>query len=599
MRTLLILLMILVSSLLAFGCLGGQKTMSVADESGADSLSAPIFAETKLFNIDTEMMAQEFLNLQLPVTKKIDSTIAYNAVYEMLLDSILAKDYKSFDIASEPLLENQYQEMYNDYLLRIAFKKQIVDSITVDSAEVLAAYDENRERFHKPTMYRAQHIVISGDNLLHSADSAAYLKYTKEQVDSIARSQVDSLRERLLEGANFDTLAMMYSQDPGSAEAGGDLGYLRLNQLVAPFDSTVEHTPIDSISGVIKTQFGWHVLKVLDKSEDHYSPVDSVYSNLAALVKQKKIAERGQEFLDSVRESGTMVVDTAMLDSVDEGMDPNTVLAVVNPEEKELGCDTIFYKEYRANSAYLAQKLRMQMPLTLENKLKILDVLSNKYHMYRAAALLGYTKDPDLLAWSKNKIMRYAVSTMRKKLFDDGYEPTVEEMRKYYDIHMDDYQVERPLKVQHIVFQDSAMAEYVRDVASAGISFDDLIDQYYPGDPEIKQAAANLGYIGKDDMPDEFWRRAMSTPVGEVSKPVKTEYGYHIIKVLDRNHSQPFESAKSRIKSILLEQHKKELRNKTVEDYIGGKPKIHWAVLDKLHYKEGPPPINPAMIGRM
>ncbi|MEZ5358750.1 MAG: peptidylprolyl isomerase [Candidatus Zixiibacteriota bacterium] len=600
MRTISITLMIVISGLVLFGCFGGQKTMSVATDAGADPNAAPVFVETKLLNIDTEMMANQFLIQQLPVSKKIDSTIAINSAYEMLLDTILAKDYKKFDLSTVPHLQTQHDDMYFDYLLRLTYKKHIVDSVTVDSSEVLSTYDEYKERFFKPTMYRVQHIVVSGENLMASADSSIYMQYSDEQVDSIARAQVMSLRERIVGGASFDTLAIMYSQDPGSADNGGDLGYLELNQLVSPFDSTVEHTPVDSLSGVIKTRYGWHVLKVLDKSLEHYSPIDSVYGALASLVKEKKVAERGKFFLDSLRESGEMLIDTALVESVDTLTNPDIVLAIINPSDKVNGCDTIFFKEYRGNAAYLAQQLRLQTPLSLEDKLQILTTMSNKYHFHRAAILMGYDKDPEIVAWSENKLKRYAVSTMRKEMLDDGYAPSDEDMRAYYDSHMDDYQVERPLKIQHIVFQDSAMAEYVRDVATSGIEFEELIDQYYPGDPDIKQAAANLGYIGKQDMPAEFWRQAMSTPVGEVSRPVKTEYGFHIIKVLDRNHSIPFESAKNRIKTILMEKHKKAVRDNFVEDHIGGKPIFHWDVFEFLHYKDVGPPINPAsMMGRM
>lgn len=598
MRLFVITLVVLFGALILSGCQGGQKSLPVADEAAADSTSAPIFAETKILTIDSEMMAEEFKNQQLPVTKKIDSTIALNSVYEMLLDTILAKDYESFDLDAHPLLKKQFFDMYNDFLLRLTYQKHIVDSVTVDSAAVQAAYDEYKERFFNPERYRAQHIVISGDNLRHSADSVFYLEYSDLQIDSIARSQVESLRERLLGGANFDTLAIMYSQDPGSADKGGDLGYFELKQMVAPFDSTVEHTPIDSISGVIKTQFGWHVLKVLDKSEEHYSPIDSVYDVLASLVKEKKVAERGKAFIDSIRESGVTIIDTSIFKMDESLLNPDTALAFINPDDKKFGNDTLTYGEFRSNKGYIARQMRMQMPLSLENKLTIAKALTNKYHMYRSAALLGYTEDPELVNWAKQKKLRYAVSTMRKDLLQDGYEPTDEEMRSYYDSHMDEYQVKRPLKVQHIVFADSNLAEHVRDVASSGIEFDALIDQYYPGDPEIKQAAANLGYIGMQDMPEAFWRAANATRVGDISKPVKTEYGYHIIKVLDRNNSIRFESAKGRISAILKEQHKKNIRDTYVEEYIGGPPEIHWDVLDKLHYKLAPPPINPAMMGR-
>ncbi len=598
MRTFVNTLLILIAALIMFGCQGGQKSLRIADELDRDSTMAPVFAYSEFLTIDTDMMAEQFLSEQLPVSKKIDSSIAENSVYEMLLDSVLALNFISFNLDDHPLLKKQHDEMYNDYLIRLMYQKHIVDSITVSDSEVVAAYDEHKERFLLPLRYRARHIVISGENLRRSADSSIYMEHTVEEVDSIARSQVESIRQRVLTGANFDTLAIMYSQDPGSAERGGDLGYFELSQMVAPFDSTVAHTPVDSISGVIKTQYGWHVVKVLDKQEEHYASLDSVFTVLSSLMKEKKTQERGTIFIDSVRHNSVMIIDTSVLLVDDSVLQPKAILALINPDDLIYGNDTIFYSEFRKNATYFGRQLRMEFPLSIENKLKITDLLSNKYHMYRAAGIMKYTEIPEIKEWSEKTRMRYAISTMRKDFYKDLLDPTDEELRAYYDSHMEDYQVERPLKIQHIVFEDSSMAEHVRDVASGGADFDELIDQYYPGDDEIKSAAANLGYIGINDMPTDFYRRALVTPIGEISRPVKTEYGYHIIKVLDKNHSVRFESAKNRIKTILKEKAKKSLRNSFIESKIGELPVVLWQNLDKLHYKVLPGPVNPALINR-
>ena len=581
-----------------FACQGGQKNLSVKDEADRDSTAAPIFAESKFLNIDINMMAEEFQREMLPVSKKIDSSIAENAVYEMLLDSLLALKFEDFDLDEEPYLKKQHDDMWHDLLLRKMYQKFIIDSVSADSGEVLAAYEEFKDRFFMPKKYRARHIVISGDNLRHSSDSAEYLNLTENQIDSIAHDKVSQLRERLLTGANFDTLAMIYSQDPGSADAGGDLGYFELTQMVSPFDSTVEHTPIGSVSGLIKTRFGWHIVKVVDVADEHYQPFDSVSTALEALVKERKVAERATHIIDSISTSGITIIDTSLL-KVDDSIPARTsVLALINPDDKVNGNDTLYFSDYLSQVGFYAQQLRLAFPLPLEDKIKLVNIMTNKFHMYRAAILMHYDQDPELEKWSYVTRLKYAISMMRKDLFDDKYAPTDNELKAYYDSHQADYEVERPFKVQHIVFADSNMAEYVRDVAMAGTDFDDLIEQYYPGDPDIKEAAANLGYIGQGDMPPSFWRAALITSVGDISRPVKTQYGFHIIKVLDKNNSMRFETAKGRIETILKEKHKKDLRNSYIIKKIGKPPVIHWDLLGKLYYKKGPAPVNPSLRGR-
>jgi len=164
-------------------------------------------------------------------------------------------------------------------------------------------------------------------------------------------------------------------------------------------------------------------------------------------------------------------------------------------------------------------------------------------------------------------------------------------MRAYYDSHAVDYQVERPVKVQQIIFADSNLAEYVRDLLNSGADFMEMVDKYYPGDSEIKRSAADLGFIGPSDMPNAFWQTAITTPVGRTSSPVKTQYGYHLIKVLEKKNTTPFEDARFRIEPYLKEQHTLELLRKAVESRIGGPPTIHWNRFGDL-YRFPPPPLQ-------
>ncbi|MCK5124963.1 MAG: peptidylprolyl isomerase [candidate division Zixibacteria bacterium] len=593
MSRILKLLAVVVVFLLVYGCGGSQKSIPVSDESVRDSNAAPIFAESDFLIIDIDMMADQFQRELIPMSKVLDSGLVENSVYEMLFDSLLGEDFEDFDLESVPHLKKQHEEMWNDYLLRLFYQKKVIDAVTVDSADVLSAYEEHKERFFSPKKYRARHFVISGDNLRASADSAEYVNFSDEQLDSLARSQVEGLRERALKGANFDTLAIMYSQDPGSSELGGDLGYFETRQMVAPFDSAVENTPIGEISGLIRTSFGWHVIKVEDMFEEQYLTIDSVYDILYSLVREKNLLSQGKHFIDSISLAGEIAIDSNAMQLPDSFLTPQTVYAVINPNDKVLGNDTINFGMFRGQAGYFAKQMRMEFPLNLENKIILVKTIANRFHLTRAAIMVGFDKEPELEKWSYHTRLKYAVSTMRKKFIEDGFEPSDEDLRAYYDAHAEDYRVERPLKVQHIVFADSNLAEHVRDVALSGIEFDTLIDQYYPGEPDIKKAASNLGFIGEKDMPKSFWRAAMITPVGDVSKPIRTDYGFHIIKVLEKNHSVRFEVAKSKIKTIMKEKHKKSVRNSFIESKIGGPPTIHWELFEKLYRKVLPPPSNP------
>ena len=123
----------------------------------------------------------------------------------------------------------------------------------------------------------------------------------------------------------------------------------------------------------------------------------------------------------------------------------------------------------------------------------------------------------------------------------------------------------------------------------------EMVDKYYPGDPDIRHAAADLGEIGPNDMPGEFWRVAQATAVGTISHPVRTEYGYHLIKVLSRKYSLDFGQATAKIKPILMRDHQRQLLRAFVDARLSEAPKIHWEYMDKLYFVRPGGPTEPPL----
>ena len=77
----------------------------------------------------------------------------------------------------------------------------------------------------------------------------------------------------------------------------------------------------------------------------------------------------------------------------------------------------------------------------------------------------------------------------------------------------------------------------------------------------IRAELANLGAVGPDDVPARLWEAAMTTPVGDISHPVLTEYGYHIVKVIDRIDTKSLPNVSNKIRTILKKQHNQEVFN--------------------------------------
>ena len=108
--------------------------------------------------------------------------------------------------------------------------------------------------------------------------------------------------------------------------------------------------------------------------------------------------------------------------------------------------------------------------------------------------------------------------------------------------------------MQHIIFADSATALAVRDSILAGADFKDMALRYYPGEPEIREVAYDLGYISDEELGKRFYDYANSLQDGEVSLPFKTEWGYHLIKLVNRREDKKLSQVKPGIRKALIDQ---------------------------------------------
>src|SRR5580704_9799368 len=139
-------------------------------------------------------------------------------------------------------------------------------------------------------------------------------------------------------------------------------------------------------------------------------------------------------------------------------------------------------------------------------------------------------------------------------------------LRAYYNAHIDQYKVENRVHVEHILFKtigktDAEIAEIrqkaedVQKQAKKGANFEDLAKKYSEDD-STKPKGGDLGWIVEGQTVPEFQQAAFSLPKGSISDLVKTQYGFHIIKVLDREtaHTKSFEEVRDSILQPVLDQ---------------------------------------------
>lgn len=140
------------------------------------------------------------------------------------------------------------------------------------------------------------------------------------------------------------------------------------------------------------------------------------------------------------------------------------------------------------------------------------------------------------------------------------------EAQAYYKDHTLEFQRDAEVKASHILVSDEAEAKQLKAQIDGGADFADLA-KAHSKDPGSGAKGGDLGFFRKGQMVPEFEKVAFSTPVGKVSEPVKSKFGYHIIKVTDRHDAgqQPFAKMKDEIVEKLTRDRRQEAFRKWLE----------------------------------
>ena len=178
---------------------------------------------------------------------------------------------------------------------------QLRQSTSVSDDDLKKIYDQNIQQYEVPNRFHAQHILFLTTGK------------TDAEVEEVKKKAADVLVQAKKKGANFEDLAKKYSEDPGSKTKGGDLGWLLQGQTVPEFEKAAFSLNKGEMSNLIRTQYGFHIIKVLEKETAHTKPFDEVKDSIRApLLLQKVDAEAGNladKMSAEIRQSNKTTLD--------------------------------------------------------------------------------------------------------------------------------------------------------------------------------------------------------------------------------------------------------------------------------------------------
>jgi peptidyl-prolyl cis-trans isomerase D len=206
--------------------------------------------------------------------------------------------------------------------------EDLMKQVAVNDTELRAYYDKNKSRFENsiPEQRKARYVIVDTGKIPVQISEDDYKRAYQQRQDQFrepeqadvrhilvkTKEEADKIKKDLDAGAKFDELAKKYSQDPGSKDKGGLYTGVTRGQMVPEFDKAAFTLPIGKVSDPVKTDFGFHVIRVDARREARVKPLSEVKPELEQVIKAEKTAGQAESLANAiVTEARTSGLDKA------------------------------------------------------------------------------------------------------------------------------------------------------------------------------------------------------------------------------------------------------------------------------------------------
>jgi peptidyl-prolyl cis-trans isomerase D len=165
---------------------------------------------------------------------------------------------------------------------------KIQNGVQVTHDDLQAYYNQHRDQYRVAEQVKVSHILIKTP--LAGADGKVDQKGVAE-----AQKRAEDVLKQLKAGAKFEELAKKNSEDPGSAKEGGSLGWIGKGRTVPEFEKAAFSLPKGQMSDLVKSSYGFHIIRVDDKQDAHMKTLDEVKGEIEPILKQQKTQEAAQK----------------------------------------------------------------------------------------------------------------------------------------------------------------------------------------------------------------------------------------------------------------------------------------------------------------
>ncbi len=404
-----------------------------------------------------------------------------------------------------------------------------------------------------------------------------------------AKAKMDTILAALKSGEDFAEVAKKYSDDPGSKDEGGDLGYFERRTMVPEFEDAAFKLDVGQVSGVVKTIYGLHVIKVTDKLP--YPSIEEDRENLKNILKRTRYNDLYNAFADSIAKSENLVVNETAIQQI-VGYNDSTYVGADIKGAEEIGDTPIFTftnKNETVNDLYTRMKNDTEFAGKRINN-DLVRKAVNKFSREIALEVKALTLDQsdpqfaDLMQDYKNGIFIF-------KLQEDEIWNKVKidssKLVDFYEKTKDKYAWKDRVAFTEIFSKrDSLIKDYYNQLKS-GVSFDSLAKKSErPGYKGAKDGKFDLQNADASELSKDAFKLKM---VGDYTEPIPNSGGFSILRldIKEPARLKTYEEAKPEILGAYQEAESKRIENEYMNSLKSKyKPVIYYDELQEAFKPE-------------
>lgn len=210
---------------------------------------------------------------------------------EVIIDTLLYNEAVRKKLDRDDDVKKVIREAEKKILIARLLNEEVEEKIIVNEKDISAYYNANKEKFATPEALRASHILVK----------------TEEEAGDVL--------VELSNNRNFEDLARGRSVDPTS-KIGGDIGYFTRHQLVPEIEEICFNMQVGEISGIVKTKFGYHIIKLTERKPPRVKELAEVRDGIEQTLKRLKKKVLFNEFVTALKEKAQITINNNLLETI-------------------------------------------------------------------------------------------------------------------------------------------------------------------------------------------------------------------------------------------------------------------------------------------